>query len=958
MAEKMVYFFGNGVAEGHGLGKDLLGGKGHGLHEMTYAGFPVPPGFTITTEVCRYYYAHNRQLPEGLKEEVLENLRRIEEAKGQRFGDPENPLLVSVRSGAPVSMPGMMDTILNLGLNDETVKGLARMANERFAYDSYRRFLQMFGKVVLKIDEGKFEEILNEVKARRATEILRPLRDRGMDVEALVKRLEEENKMASLPEDLRPIAEELKVPAKSSALRNRLKDLLEGKAKDTDLTAEDLKEVVSRFKRLIREETGKDFPQDPYEQLWLAIRAVFDSWNNPRAIEYRRIEGIPDDLGTACNVVAMVFGNLGDDSGTGVMFSRDPNTGEKRVYGEFLPNAQGEDIVAGIRTPMPLSKADKTDETQMSLEEWDPAIYRELLDLAERLEKYYRDMQDIEFTIERKKVWLLQTRTGKRTPRAEVKIAVDMAKEGMIDWKEAIRRVNPYRFERVLYPYVDEVVVRRKLGYVPYIGWGIAAAPGAVTGKVVFDPEKAHELAKEGEDVILVRKETSPEDIKGLEASKGVLTSKGGALSHAAVVARGKGKAAIVGAEIIEINEDEGYFRVPGEYTYTGEDIIVREGDIITIDGGSGRVYLGDVPKTKPKLGGEVAEILEWADEIRRGKLGVRANADTPEDARQAREFGAEGIGLARTEHMFFAEERIKDFRTMILLASRKGDRYDAAKERVKSYQREDFYGLLKEMDGLPVIIRLLDPPLHEFLPKTDEQIRETAEYVGVSEEEIRKLVEATHEANPMLGHRGVRLAITYPDIYAMQTEALAEAYLKLKEEGYDPRPKIMLPLVAFATEMERVRAIVEEVLDRYGLKGKIDVGTMIELPSAAIRADEIARHADFFSFGTNDLTQTTLGLSRDDAGKFLPTYMEEKLLKENPFRTVDDAVAELVKMGTSRGKGVKPSLEVGVCGEHGGDPKSISKFYDAGVDYVSASPFRVPVARLAAAWVILHKEG
>ncbi len=903
MSKKMVYFFGNGVAEGHGLGKDLLGGKGHGLHEMTHAGLPVPPGFTITTEVCRYYYTHDRQFPPGLKDEVLQNLKRVEEVKGQRFGDPHNPLLVSVRSGAPVSMPGMMDTILNLGLNDETVVGLSEMANERFAYDSYRRFLQMFGKVVLKIDDRLFDRELEAVKERKAGELGKSVRE----------------------------------------------------VKDTDLTAEDWKEVVERFKRVIRDETGSDFPQDPYEQLWMAIKAVFDSWNNPRAIEYRKIEGIPDDLGTACNVVAMVFGNLGDDSGTGVMFTRDPNTGEKRVYGEFLPNAQGEDIVAGIRTPMPLSKRDKKDPNQISLEEWDPNVYHELLNLAEKLERYYRDMQDIEFTIERKKVWLLQTRRGKRTPRAEVKIAVDMAKEGLISREEAIMRVDPYRFEMVLHPYVDENIVAKELGHVPRIAFGIAASPGAATGKVVFHPERAYELAKEGEKVILVRVETSPEDIKGMAAAVGILTGRGGALSHAAVVARGMGKPAVVGAEMLDIHEDEGYFSVSGSYTFNGKEVIIREGDVITIDGGSGKVYLGDVPKVEPELSGEVAEILEWADEIRRGKLGVRANADTPEDARRAREFGAEGIGLARTEHMFFAEDRIKDFRTMILFASRKGERYERAKGRIKSYQAKDFYGLLKEMDGLPVIIRLLDPPLHEFLPKTEEQVRETAEYTGVSEEEIRRLVEATHEANPMLGHRGVRLAITYPDIYAMQTEAVAEAYLKLKEEGYDPRPKIMLPLVAFASEMEKVRGIVEEVLERYGLKGKIEVGTMIELPRAAVKGDEIARYADFFSFGTNDLTQTTLGFSRDDAGKFLPEYIEKGLLKDDPFKTVDDGVVALVEMGTSKGKCEKESLEVGVCGEHGGDPKSIRKFYRAGVDYVSASPFRVPVARLAAAQAVLE---
>ncbi|NPB04378.1 MAG: pyruvate, phosphate dikinase [Thermotogae bacterium] len=961
MAEtkKRVFFFGDGVAEGYSLGKDLLGGKGHGLHEMTHVGLPVPPGFTITTEVCRYYYEHNRQFPPGLEEEVLENLKKVEKVKGQRFGDPSNPLLVSVRSGAPVSMPGMMDTILNLGLNDKIAEGFAKLTGERSAYDSYRRFLQMFAKVVLKINEEKFARKLDEIKARRAAFLISELQNMGLDVDALTQELDDpkDSKYREVKvegELLKKVAQLLKIKPNKSALKTKVRELLEGKAKDTDLTTEDLKELVTSFKEIIRQETGDDFPQDPYTQLWMAIKAVFDSWNNPRAIEYRKIEGIPDDLGTACNVVAMVFGNLGDDSGTGVMFTRDPNTGEKRVYGEFLPNAQGEDIVAGIRTPMPLSKIDKTDEDQTSLEEWDLEVYEELLNLADKLEKYYRDMQDIEFTIERRRIWLLQTRRGKRTPRAEVKIAVDMAKENLIDRNEAILRVDPYRFEKVLHPYVDEKKVRERFGYVPKLVHGIPASPGAATGKIVFDPERAHELASAGEDVILVRRETSPEDIKGMAAAKGILTGKGGALSHAAVVARGMGKPAVVGVETVEINEEEGYIKIPAAFNFKGVPITLGEGDVITIDGGSGIIYLGDVPKEEPKLGGEVAELLMWADEVRRGKLGVRANADTPKDARKAREFGAEGIGLARTEHMFFSEDRIRDFRTMILLASRKGERYERAKERIKNYQREDFYGLLKEMDGLPVIIRLLDPPLHEFLPTTDDQIRETARYVGIDEEEIRHLVETTEEANPMLGHRGVRLAITYPDIYAMQVEAVAEAYLKLKEEGYDPKPKIMLPLVGFATEMKAVREIVERTLEKYSLKGNIEVGTMIELPRAALCGDEIALYADFFSFGTNDLTQTTLGFSRDDAGKFLPEYIEKKLLTEDPFKTVDDAVAELVATGTKKGKRQQPDLEVGVCGEHGGDPKSIRKFYKAGVDYVSASPFRVPVARLSAAQAVL----
>ncbi|MEO0214913.1 MAG: pyruvate, phosphate dikinase [candidate division WOR-3 bacterium] len=873
--KKYVYFFGNGVAEGYGLEKDkirmLLGGKGAGLHEMAHAGLPVPPGFTITTEVCSYYYKHNKTFPEGLEEEVLENLKKVEEAKGQRFGDPNNPLLVSVRSGAPASMPGMMDTILNLGINDEIVKGLSKIGNERFAYDAYRRFIQMFGDVVLKIDKEEFERELDEIKREKAKKL-------GKDFKEI---------------------------------------------RDVDLDAGDWKEAVNRFKWVIKGH-GKTLPDDPYQQLWMAIRAVFDSWMNPRAVEYRKIYKIPEDWGTACNVVAMVFGNLGDDSGTGVMFTRDPSTGEKVIYGEFLPNAQGEDIVAGIRTPMPLSE----------LKNWDPEIYNQLIDLAEKLERYYREMQDIEFTIERKKVWLLQTRKGKRTPRAEIKIAVDMAKEGIISKEEAILRVDPYNLEKVLHPYIDEKNAPKP------IASGIPASPGAATGKVVFDPEEAYELKEKGEKVILVRTETSPEDIKGMAAAVGILTSRGGKTSHAAVVARGMGKPAVVGAESLEIHEKEGYFVV--------KDIKVSKGDVITIDGGTGNIYLGDVPKVMPEISGEVADILSWADEYR--DIGVRANADTPKDAKIAREFGAEGIGLARTEHMFFGEDRIWDFRVMILFAEEKGKDYERAKERIKNYQREDFKGILREMDGLPVIIRLLDPPLHEFLPKDDRQINEMAERLNVQPERIRTLVEATKEMNPMLGHRGVRLAITFPDIYIMQTEAIAEAYLELKKEGFNPKPKIMLPLVAFESEMKLMRELISETLKKYGIENEIEIGTMIELPRAAIMADKIAEYADFFSFGTNDLTQTTLGFSRDDVGKFLPAYLEKKILSDDPFQTVDDAVVKLAEMGVKLGKSVRKNLEVGVCGEHGGDPNSIFKFFEAGVDYVSASPFRVPVARLAAA--------
>ncbi len=867
---KYVYFFGNGFSEAENVDRMLLGGKGAGLHEMAKAGLPVPPGFTITTEVCSYYYRNGKTFPDDLEKEVLENLRKIEEVKGQKFGDPKNPLLVSVRSGAPVSMPGMMDTILNLGINDEILEGLIKLGGERFAYDAYRRFIQMFGDVVLKVNKENFERELEEVKRES------------------------------------------------------------GKQKDIELGPEELKEVVERFKKVLTSQ-GKRIPDDPYEQLWMAIRAVFDSWMNPRAIEYRKIYKIPEDWGTACNVVAMVFGNLGDDSGTGVMFTRDPSTGEKVIFGEFLPNAQGEDIVAGIRTPMPLSE----------LKSWNEEVYMQLVDLADRLEKFYKEMQDIEFTIERGKVWLLQTRKGKRTPKAEIKIAVDMAKEGLISKQEAILRVDPYNLEKVLHPYIDE-------GKAPKpIAFGIPASPGAATGKVVFDPEEAYAMKEKGENVILVRNETSPEDIKGMAAAVGILTARGGKTSHAAVVARGMGKPAVVGAEMIEINEKEGYFSVGQMRIY--------KGDIITIDGGTGKVYMGDVPKVMPEISGEIADLLSWADEFR--KIGVRANADTPKDAQIARKFGAEGIGLARTEHMFFEGERIWDFRAMILFAEEKGEIYERAKERIKSYQKEDFMGILEAMDGLPVIIRLLDPPLHEFLPKEKDQIEEMARRLNVPVDKIISLVENTKEQNPMLGHRGIRLAVTFPDIYLLQVEAIAEAYLELKKRRLNPKPKIMLPIVAFETEMKYVRETIEETLERYGIRGEIEIGTMIELPRAALMADRIAEFADFFSYGTNDLTQTTLGFSRDDVGKFLHVYLEKKLLKDDPFQTVEDSVVKLVEIGTRLGKQVKGSLEVGVCGEHGGDPASIYKFYLAGVDYVSASPYRVPIARLAAAQASLMER-
>ncbi|RKZ22224.1 pyruvate, phosphate dikinase, partial [bacterium] len=786
---KHVYFFGGGKADGNIKMKDILGGKGAGLAEMTNIGIPVPPGFTISTEVCVYYYRNNGY-PEGLKEEVQEALKRVEELTGKKFGDKDNPLLVSVRSGARVSMPGMMDTILNLGLNDETVQGLMKQTDSpRFAYDSYRRFVQMYGNVVLGVEHDKFEEIINEFKEKK------------------------------------------------------------GVKQDIELDADDWKAIKDRYKELIKKETGHEFPENPEDQLWGAISAVFKSWNNQRAIEYRRINNIPDDWGTAVNVQTMVFGNMGEDSGTGVAFTRNPSTGENVFYGEYLMNAQGEDVVAGIRTPLPISKAQKQKEDEVSLEEAMPEVYKQLLDVRNILEKHFKDMQDLEFTIERGKLYLLQTRTGKRTARAAVKIAVDMVNEGLIDKEEAVIRITPEQVDQLLHPMIDP-----KAEY-EVIAKGLPASPGAATGKVVFTAEEAVEAKKNGEKVILVRHETSPEDVAGMHSAEGILTARGGMTSHAAVVARGMGKPCVVGCEEIVLDYQAEEFRI--------KDRVIKKGDIITIDGTTGNVIPGDVPKIEASISGEFEKLMVWADEIRR--LGVRANADTPHDAETARKFGAEGIGLARTEHMFFKEDRIPAMREMILADDLEGRK--KALEKLLPMQRADFEGLFRAMDGFPVIIRLLDPPLHEFLPKEEDAQRKLAETMGVPFEKVKGRVEQLSELNPMLGLRGCRLGILYPEITEMQARAIFEAACNVAKEGVKVIPEVMVPLVGNVNEIKAQKEIItrvaEEVMNEKGMKIKYMVGTMIELPRAALTADEIAKEAEFFSYGTNDLTQTTFGFSR-----------------------------------------------------------------------------------------------
>ncbi len=881
-----VYRFGADKNEGGADMRNLLGGKGANLAEMAGIGLPVPPGFTITTEVCTAFYENDSQYPAELAGQVSGGLAHIENSVGLNFGDRHKPLLVSVRSGARVSMPGMMDTVLNLGLNDATVEGLTEASGDaRFAWDSYRRFIQMYGSVVLGVDHHRFEEIIEAVKIDR--------------------------------------------------------DVVE----DTALLAQDWHRVVDGYKEMVVAETGKPFPMDPEEQLWGAIGAVFGSWMNPRANTYRRLHDIPADWGTAVNVQAMVFGNMGADCATGVCFTRDPSTGENMFYGEYLVNAQGEDVVAGIRTPQPMARARaKPDEQPM--EDVMPAAYAELMAVRDRLERHYKDMQDIEFTVQRGKLYMLQTRNGKRTAAASLRIAVEMAKEGLIDQREAVLRVNPASLDQLLHPTLDPRAVR------VLISRGLPASPGAACGAMVFSADEAESRAGKGEAVILVRVETSPEDSHGMHAARGILTSRGGMTSHAAVVARGMGRPCVVGASGISVDY--------GSQTLTAGGRVVHAGDIVTLDGATGEVFLGLVPMIEPQLSGEFGTLMEWADASRR--LKVRTNAETPLDAETARKFGAEGIGLCRTEHMFFDPARIGAVRQMIMAPDEAGRRVALA--RLLPFQRQDFIDLFRIMAPLPVTIRLLDPPLHEFLPHAEAELADVAHALGTDVETMRRRAGELAEANPMLGHRGCRLGVTYPEIYEMQARAIFEGAIAVaRDSGTAPIPEIMIPLIATRKELDITRAQVDRVaravFAEAGITIEYTVGTMIELPRAALIADRIAEIADFFSFGTNDLTQTTFGLSRDDAGKFLPAYVEQGILPKDPFVSLDiEGVGALVRIAAERGRATKPGLKLGICGEHGGDPASIAFCEEVGLDYVSCSPYRVPVARLAAAQAALHGGG
>jgi pyruvate,orthophosphate dikinase len=878
--KKYVYYFGDGKAEGRGSWKDRLGGKGAGLAEMTNLGIPVPAGFTITTQACVEYFSASggkgRQSPKGMWDQVIKNLKRIERSMGAQFGDSNNPLLVSVRSGAKASMPGMMDTVLNLGLNEQTLQGLARKTrNRRFAYDAYRRFISMFGSIVLAVEREKFEELLKAKKHEMGVE------------------------------------------------------------QDTQLDERALEDLADQFKQLVAQETGSAFPEDPLEQLRLGINAVFDSWYGARAVTYRKLYHIPDTWGTAVNVVAMVFGNMGETSGTGVAFTRDPSTGERRFFGEFLLNAQGEDVVAGIRTPMPIS----------DLSEKIPNAYRDLQSIYKKLERHYKDMLDLEFTIQEGKLYMLQSRVGKRTAASAVRIAVDMVREKLIDRKTAIQRIDPQQLDQLLHPMIDPKAKVR------VIAKGLPASPGAAVGKVVFTAEDAERMAEHGEKVVLVRTETSPEDIGGMHAAQGILTARGGMTSHAAVVGRGMGKCCVVGCGAINIDDEKHLFSV--------NSLTVREGELLTLNGSTGEVILGEAPLIQPGMSREFQTLMGWVDKARR--LKVRANADTPHDAKVARAFGAEGIGLCRTEHMFFDGDRIKSVREMILADS--VEERKRALSKLLPMQRSDFLGIFKEMEGLPVTIRLLDPPLHEFLPHTDEELEELSREMGVPVHVLRDKNKSLHEFNPMLGHRGCRLGITYPEIYEMQAQAIFEAACQLAKEKVRVVPEIMIPLVMDLKELERMKELLNRtaqgILQQYRIKLKYSIGTMIELPRAALVADEIAKEAEFFSFGTNDLTQTVFGLSRDDANKFLPFYVEKGVLPGDPFVAVDQAgVGLLMRMGVEKGRSTRPDLKIGICGEHGGEPTSVDFCHRIGLNYVSCSPYRVPIARLAAAQAALRDKG
>lgn len=873
--KKYVYFFGGGKADGRGDMKDLLGGKGAGLAEMTNLKIPVPAGFTITTEACNEYFKSGKKYPPGMWEQVVENLKKVEKVMGMKLGDPANPLLVSVRSGAKFSMPGMMDTVLNLGLNETTVNALIKKTgNERFVYDAYRRLITMFGNIVMDVDRQKFEKALEDMKGKRGVRL------------------------------------------------------------DTELGSEDLKTLVEEFKIIYKRNAGEAFPSDPLEQVKKAINAVFGSWFGERARKYRKLNDIPDDLGTACNIQSMVFGNLGENSGTGVGFTRDPSTGAKKFFAECLINAQGEDVVAGIRTPL------RIEELKKRL----PKAYKELDAIYKKLERHYRDMLDIEFTVQEGKLFMLQTRVGKRTAASALKVAIDMVKEKLIDKKTAILRIDPQQLDQLLHPMIDPKAQTKVLCK------GLPASPGAAVGKVVFTAEDAERAAEKSEKVILVRTETSPEDIGGMDAAQEILTARGGMTSHAAVVARGMGKCCVAGCGAINISEVQKYFTV--------NDLVIKEGDYITLNGTTGEVILGEAPLVTAELTGDFGTFMKWVDEFR--KLGVRTNADTPHDSEVARKFGAEGIGLCRTEHMFFAPERISAVREMILADDTEGRK--KALTKLLPMQKSDFIGIFKAMKGLPVTIRLLDPPLHEFLPHTDEELKALASSMEVPFDKLRARNKSLHEFNPMLGHRGCRLGVSYPEIYEMQVRAIMEAACELSKQKIKVIPEIMIPLVGHVKELKLMRELTvrtaEEVRSHYKTKVVYTVGTMIELPRACITSDEIATEADFYSFGTNDLTQTTFGLSRDDAGRFLPYYVEKGILENDPFITLDQSgTGLLMKVAVEKGRKVKKKLKMGICGEHGGDPKSVEFCHKIGLDYVSCSPYRVPIARLAAAQAALKEK-